>query len=259
MVRWVTTAMVAGIMAVTMVTIGREVVAADVRLFAPPGARLVLAEVVASYRDRQADITVIESYDADSILEGRIVAGDIPDIVLLADPPTMDRLAGRGVIRTASLIKLLGDGLVLIAAADSTLTLTMAPGLSLADALDGGRLAVSDPATGPLGEYGRAALMALGAWPEVEQRLVTTRSERATLSAVARGQAPLGIVSSTAAAAEPGVRVVGTFPDDGHPPVVYFAALTERGWGTVATTFFAYLHSPAALAIFSRHGFQPLP
>jgi molybdate transport system substrate-binding protein len=242
-----------------MAVVNQPVAAAEIRLFAPPSLRLALTEVLACYRERQPDVTVIDSYGTDPSLEVRIAAGDIPDIVLLADRDTMDRLSDRGVVNTASEINLLGDGLVLVAAADSTLTLTMTPGLSLAGALDGGRLAVSDPELGQLGRYGRAALVALGAWPEVEQRLVTTRSERATLAAVAHGQAPLGIVSSTDAAAEPGVRVVGTFPDDGHPAVVYPAALTGRAWGTAAAALFAYLHAPPALAIFSRHGFQPLP
>lgn len=257
MVRWVTVALAA----VMMVTIGwwPPATAATIRLFAPPSLRLSLTEVIAGYQDRQPDVRVVDSYGTDAALEDRMAAGDVPDIVMVADPQTMDRLADRGAIHLASQINLLGDGLVLVAAADSTLTLTMAPGLSLAGALDGGRLAVSDPETGPLGRYGRAALIALGVWPEVEQRLVTTRSERATLAAVAHGQAPLGIVSSTDAAAEPAVRVVGTFPTDGQPSVVYPVALTDQGWDTVATAFFAYLHSPAALAIFSRHGFQPLP
>ena len=37
---------------------------------------------------------------------------------------------------------------------------------------------------------------------------------RAALLLVARGEAPLGIVYSTDAAAEPNVKIVGTFPED---------------------------------------------
>ncbi len=256
MVRWTTVAVVA--VMIGEAGLWRSATAAEIQVFAPPSLRLSFAEVVATYRDRQSDSVVREAYGSDAALENRIAAGQIPDIVLVADPRTLDHLAETGVIRTSNQINLLGDEVVLVAAADSTLTLTMEPGLSLETALEGGRLAICDPENEPLGHYGRAALMALGAWSDVEQRLVITRSERATLAAVAHGQAPLGVVSSTDAAAEPAVRVVGTFPTDGQPAVVYSSALTNHSTEPAAA-FFAYLRSPAALAIFSRHGFQPLP
>ena len=44
---------------------------------------------------------------------------------------------------------------------------------------------------------------------------------RAALALVARGEAPLGIVYETDAKVEPGVKIVGTFPADSHPPIVY--------------------------------------
>ena len=44
---------------------------------------------------------------------------------------------------------------------------------------------------------------------------------RAALKLVATGEAALGIVYETDANAEPGVKVVGTFPEDRHPPIVY--------------------------------------
>ncbi len=40
---------------------------------------------------------------------------------------------------------------------------------------------------------------------------------RAALALVARGEAVLGIVYSTDAKVEPGVKIVGTFPADSHP------------------------------------------
>ena len=49
---------------------------------------------------------------------------------------------------------------------------------------------------------------------------------RAALLLVARGEAPLGIVYQTDAAAEPNVKIVGTFPEDTHPPIIYPVALT---------------------------------
>ncbi len=51
---------------------------------------------------------------------------------------------------------------------------------------------------------------------------------RAALAYVARGEAPLGIVYATDAAAEPKVKIVASFPPDSHPPIVYpFAVVGE--------------------------------
>ena len=49
---------------------------------------------------------------------------------------------------------------------------------------------------------------------------------RAALTLVARREAALGIVYSTDAKVEPGVKIVGTFPADSHPPIIYPVAAT---------------------------------
>ena len=49
---------------------------------------------------------------------------------------------------------------------------------------------------------------------------------RAALVLVARGEAALGIVYETDAKVEPNVKIIGRFPDDSHPPIVYPVALT---------------------------------
>ena len=53
-----------------------------------------------------------------------------------------------------------------------------------------------------------------------------TENVRAALVLVARGEAALGIVYETDAAVEPGVKVVGRFPANSHPPITYPVALT---------------------------------
>ncbi len=53
-----------------------------------------------------------------------------------------------------------------------------------------------------------------------------TSDVRTALAFVARGEAALGIVYATDAAAEPAVKIVATFPDDSHPPILYPFALT---------------------------------
>ena len=68
---------------------------------------------------------------------------------------------------------------------------------------------------------------------------------RAALALVSRGEAPLGIVYTTDAKAEPGVKVVGTFPADSHPPILYPVALTANAKPD-AQAFLDYLTSAKA-------------
>jgi molybdate transport system substrate-binding protein len=152
---------------------------------------------------------------------------------------------------------LLRNHLVLIAPADSKLQLSIAPHFNLLGALHGGRLALADPDSVPAGKYAKAALMALALWTAVAGQLAPAENVRVALAYVARGEAPLGIVYTTDARAEPRVRVVGTFPADTHPPIVYPVALTKEA-KPLAREFLGYLESPAAATVFRKAGFVVL-
>jgi len=82
-----------------------------------------------------------------------------------------------------------------------------------------------------------------------------TSDVRTALAFVARGEAALGIVYATDAAAEPAVKVVATFPDDSHPPILYPFALIASSHNAAAEAFFAYLKSDAGRAFFVKQGF----
>ena len=111
-------------------------------------------------------------------------------------------------------MNLLGNRIVLIAPADSKVEATIAKGFDLAGLLGDGRLAMADVEAVPAGKYGKAALESLGVWAAVEGKVAQAENVRAALVLVSRGEAPLGIVYRTDADAEPGVKVVGTFPED---------------------------------------------
>jgi molybdate transport system substrate-binding protein len=80
---------------------------------------------------------------------------------------------------------------------------------------------------------------------------------RAALVLVARGEAPLGIVYETDAKIDPGVKVIGVFPEDSHPPIVYPVAMTKNA-KPEAAQYLAFLTTQAAKAVFERYGFRVL-
>ena len=110
----------------------------------------------------------------------------------------------------------------------------------------------------PVGKYGKAALEKLGAWNDVKDHLAQAENVRAALLLVARGEAPLGIVYATDAAAEPNVRIVAAFPEDSHPPIIYPAALVKESKNADAKAFLDFLRSAKARTAFEKQGFTVL-
>ena len=99
--------------------------------------------------------------------------------------------------------------------------IAIGPGLDLSSMLGSGRLAMGNVDAVPAGKYGRAALEKLGVWDGVKGRIAQADNVRGALLLVSRGEAPLGIVYQTDAASDPNVTIVGTFPEDSHPPIIY--------------------------------------
>ena len=64
----------------------------------------------------------------------------------------------------------------------------------------------------------------------------------------------LGIVYETDAKVEPGVKIVGAFPADSHPPIIYPVAATVTA-KPEANDYLAFLRSQAAKTIFEKYGF----
>jgi molybdate transport system substrate-binding protein len=205
-----------------------------------------------------ARIPVRISFAASSVLAKQIEAGAPADVFISADTEWMEYLEERHLLRGGTEQSLLGNQLVLIAPAESTVRLTLAPHVDLSAALAGGRLATGDPDSVPVGRYALAALMNLGVWDQVAPRLVRAENVRMALEYVARGEATLGIVYRTDALVEKRVRIVDVFPASSHPPIVYPVALTA-GATPAAAAFEAFLESDAAREIFVRYGFERLP
>lgn len=199
--------------------------------------------------------TVTVSYAASSALAKQIEEGAPADIFFSADLDWMNYLQDKNLIATDSRVTVLGNDIVLVAPADSVDSLDIAPGFALADALAGGKLAMALTASVPAGKYGKAALESLGVWDSVAGSVAEAENVRAALALVSTGEATLGIVYTTDAKADKGVKIVDTFPADSHPPILYPVALTATAKAE-AGDFLTYLTSPAAKPIFEAQGFR---
>jgi len=204
---------------------------------------------------RSTGIKVAASYAASSALMKQIEEGAPADVFASADLEWMDYGSQKKVIKDDTRVNLLGNRLVLIAPKDSKLDdITIGPGFNLAQLAGDGRIATGDVRAVPVGKYAKAALEKLGSWDAAAPKFAMTENVRAALTLVARGEAPLGIVYATDAKVEPRVKIVGTFPADSHPEIVYPVAATVTA-KPEAGTYLRYLRSAAAKALFERYGF----
>ena len=228
--------------------------AADMMVFAAASLKESLDANVKAYSAKSGH-RVRVSYGASNALARQIENGAPADFLISADEQWMDYLAQRKLLAPGTRHDLVTNSLVLVAPADSRLQLKIAPQFALAQALQGGRLALANPDVVPAGKYARAALSSLGVWDAVEKSLTRSENVRAALVLVARGEVPLGIVYGTDAQAEPKVRVVDTFAAHLHPPVVYPAAVVAGRLNPVTQSFSAYLRGGEARAVWIRYGF----
>ena len=246
---------IAGILAAFVILLGAAhspAAAQDKSLtvFAAASMKNALDDINAAFTAKTG-VKIATSYAASSTLAKQIEQGAPADIFLSADTDWMDYAAGKKSIDESTRVNLLGNSIVLIAPKDSEINnVTIGQGFDLAKL-------TGDVSSVPVGKYARAALERFGAWQAAEPKFAMADSVRAALTLVARGEAALGIVYSTDAKVEPGVKIVGTFPADSHPPIIYpvAAATTAK---TEAADYLAFLRSSAAKTILEKYGFTYL-
>lgn len=205
----------------------------------------------------ETGVEIKTSYAASSALAKQLEQAAPADVFISADVPWMDYVAQKSLIAADSRIDLLGNTLVVVAGPGYTGgDIDLKPGVDLAGALGDGRLAMGEPGSVPAGKYGKAALEKLGVWDGVSSKVAGAENVRAALALVSRGEAPLGIVYKTDAAADPSVKIVGTFPADSHPPIVYPVAKLSASKNADADAFLKRLTSGSAKKTFEAAGFS---
>lgn len=210
-----------------------------------------IVEVEAAYQQEHGAVDFRNNFGSSGTLAREIEQGAPVDAIVSAGTKPMDQLTADGLLLPGTRQNLLRNTLVLIAPADSQ--------LKGFDGLAGKAvrlIALGDPASVPAGQYGKQTLTSLRLYDPVNAKIVLGKDVRQVLTYVETGNADAGLVYATDAEISKRVRVVATAPEASHDPIVYPLALVKgcRDEAT-ARAFIAYLSSPAAKAIFLRHGF----
>ncbi|MEC7763119.1 MAG: molybdate ABC transporter substrate-binding protein [Pseudomonadota bacterium] len=225
----------------------------QITVFAAASLGDVLEEIGAAF-EASTGHEMIASYAGSSVLARQIEQGAPADLFLSANLDWMNRLAESGTIDPDSTLDLLENRLVLVGTGTPEMA-EIDTDFDLSARLGDGYLAMALVDAVPAGVYGKTALEVLGLWDSVEGQVAQSDNVRTALALVATGEAPLGIVYATDAQAETRVGVVGTFPADSHPRIVYPAGAVAASDNPVNDEFLAFLQGPEAREAFTAAGF----
>lgn len=231
--------------------------AGEVVVFAAASLKNALDGIAADFKAKTGD-TVTISYGGSNALAKQIIEGAPADIFISAAVNWVDKVEEAGVVVPGTRENLLGNTLVLVAHGADAKPVEIGPGFDLKTLLGDGKLSMALVDSVPAGQYGKASLEKLGVWSAVEPSVAQSENVRAALSLVASGEAPYGIVYATDAVADKKVTVVGTFPADSHPPILYPAVLLKGAADPADKAFFEALSDDAATARFKEQGFEVL-
>jgi molybdate transport system substrate-binding protein len=240
-----------------LATVSPASAAEKITVFAAASMKNALDAANAAYRaDKGVEVTT--SYAASSALAKQIEAGAPADVFISADLDWMDYLAGKRLITPETRSNLVGNRIVLVAPKDKAKPVEIKTGFDLAGLLGDSRLAMGSVDSVPAGKYGKAALEKLGVWAAVAPKVAGVENVRGALALVSRGEAAYGIVYQTDAAADPGVAIVGTFPQATHPPIIYPVAALSASKNPSVAAYLDFLKSPKAAPFFQSQGFAIL-
>ena len=229
-----------------------------VLIFAAATLKPALDAIASAYRTKPGGEVTI-AYGPTPALAKQIENGAPADIFLSADPAWMDYLAEKRLIRRHTRTDLVRNVLILAGHGSQP---TQAPAVvdstfPLSQVVGAGPLCMCNPADHPAGRYGKASLETLGLWDGVATKIAIVENPQVAVVMVARGDAPAAVVFATDAKGVAGARVLGTFPEASHPPIVYPAALTMAApHAEAADRLLAFLRSAEVRAQFDDHGYK---
>ena len=210
-----------------------------------------ITEVEASYRHHYGAVELRNNFGSSGTLAREIEEGAPVDAMISAGEKQMDDLQSKGLLAAGTRVNLLVNSLVLIAPRDSTLQ-------GFKD-LAGAKVrivALGDPTIVPAGQYGLQTLNSLNLDDKIKTKIVLGKDVRQVLAYVETGNADAGLVYATDALISNKVRVIAVAPPSSHAPIVYpMAVIAGSRRQQAARAFLDYLRSPAARAIFVKHGF----
>jgi molybdate transport system substrate-binding protein len=176
------------------------------------------------------------------------------DVIFALAGPVTDAAEERELFDADSKIVAFGNSLVLVARQTAP-----TGGTDVQAMVAGKRLAIANPGRDVAGSYGVVALRAAGvALDPAGKNLLVAENAAGVLQMLADGNADVGVVYASDAAANPGFKVLARFDTASHPPIVYVAAQAAHADDdSDSEGFLDFLTTPEAKAAIVAAGLVP--
>lgn len=226
--------------------------AADITVSAAASLSNAFKDIAAQYEKQHPQDKIRLNTAGSGALLQQAAKGAPVDVLAFADQETMNKAQQQGLIVDGSRKTFARNSLVIAAPKNSTLRIGKLSDLN-APAIK--RIAISNPASVPVGRYSKAVLEQAGLWDRLQPKIINTQHVRQSLDYVARGEVDAGFVYNTdAALMQDKVKVLQTVAT--REPVSYPIALVKNsGNPEQAKRFADYVLSPAGQAVLQRYGF----
>jgi molybdate transport system substrate-binding protein len=221
------------------------------------GAAISLKEsleaIAREYKKAGGD-TVVFQFASSGQIMGLIKAKADVDVFISAADRQMDELTNANLVDAATRRVIVGNTLVLVVPAGSTLAIKSFDDLESRSVR---QIAAGDPKSVPAGDYTSQVLAARKLTDKVSDRLIYGANVRQVLGYVEAGKVDAGIIYATDAK-ESGdkVRVVAAADAKDHGAIVYPAAMVSASARKAAAKkFLDYLGTEPAKNVFKERGF----
>jgi len=222
-------------------------------VFAAASLTDVLTEIIDSF-EVSHQLKIQTNMASSGTLARQIAQGGEPDVYISASKKWADYVDSLGYLVAGTKQALAQNELVLIAPLSSPLEVNAIDStLDFIALLGKNRLSMGDPSHVPAGKYAKQSLEYFGWYNKLEGKTLPAKDVRSALMVVEMEEAPLGIVYRTDAQKSQKVKILNSFPEASHKPVVYMGGICQQS--SQATSFFEYLNSEATRGIWAKYGF----
>ena len=214
--------------------------------------RDVLTELKTLYTREHPEVAIAPNFIGSGTIQRQIENGAPVDVFVSASPREIFALEKKDLLVRDSIRNVAKNSLVLVVPKENT-TLHAWTDLAKPEVR---RIGIGDPRSVSAGLYAMETFASLKLADAVTPKLINLLDVRQVLTNVGSGDMDAGVVYVTDARSSTKVRIAATADAKTHQMILYPCAIPKASkQKDAARAFIAFLVSPAARAVFDKHGF----
>ncbi|BDH61537.1 molybdate ABC transporter substrate-binding protein [Lysinibacillus sp. PLM2] len=214
----------------------------------------VLEEMVVEFQTQHKGIEVKFNFAASGTLKQQIEQGAPVDIFISASVDKFEELKDQSYIEDE--IQLVSNELVLITSTNNQ-NLNQLLDIRKMKGNEFEKISIGTPSIVPAGDYAKQALMNLGIFDDIQDKIVYAKDVRQVLTYVETENVQAGFVYKTDAITSNKVKVIGNVGPEYHDPINYPAGILRNSkYPEESKLFLEYLNSEAVNSIWMKNGFS---